>query len=55
MRRNYAVFHLFQDYRRIAKMGHVSLITMAVVVIGATAYIPPEKVSSRKIRKHIHG
>jgi hypothetical protein len=36
-------------------MGHLSLITMAVVVIGAAAYIPQEKVRSSQIGEYIQG
>jgi hypothetical protein len=39
----------------LATMGHISLITMAIMVIGARAYIPQEKVSSRKIKGHAQG
>jgi hypothetical protein len=38
------IFSWFQNYQRIAKMGYLSLIILGVVVAGATAYLPHEKV-----------
>jgi len=42
------IFFLFQIHWIFAAMGLLSLITMALLVVGATAYIPQEKVRVRR-------